>query len=202
MLAHLGLHGGHHFLVPDLREAAARAVFGHAEIGQRGVVQHQVHLGLQALAALFPVGVLAGVAEVDLVDDGQHRDLEQNRVQPGAFHFNRDLAGRIAFADVDAALGQVEQAEEIDEVAFDEAQAAQVIQFVLGEAQLAQLVHLFADFIQIGAQVGPSGAALVTVLDLCSGKLMQYHLHHAEFIQIGVEQRGDYHGCAYRFATP
>lgn len=68
-------------------------------------------------------------------------------MQPRAFHFDRDLAGRVAFADVDAALGQVEQAEEVDKVAFDETQAAQIIQFVLGEAQLAQLVHFFADFI-------------------------------------------------------
>ncbi|KAG1243784.1 hypothetical protein G6F65_022189 [Rhizopus arrhizus] len=35
-----------------------------------------------------------------------------------------------------------------------------------------------------------------------SGELMQHHLHHAEFVQIGVEQRSDYHDCAYRFATP
>ncbi|KAG1532973.1 hypothetical protein G6F50_016027 [Rhizopus delemar] len=122
---HLRLHGGHDFLVPDFREAAARAIFCHAEIGQRGVVQHQVHLGLQALAAFFPVGILARVAEVDLVDDGQHRDLEQDRVQPRAFDLDRDLAGRVAFADVDAALGHVEQPNKINEVGLDETQAAQ-----------------------------------------------------------------------------
>lgn len=96
----------------------------------------------------------------------------------------------------------MEQFEEIDEVAFDETQATQIFKFVLGEAQLAQLVHFFANFVQVGAQVDPRSPAFVTVLDLGSGKLMQHHLHHAEFIQVGVEQRGDYHDCAYRFATP
>lgn len=103
---------------------------------------------------------------------------------------------------MDAAFRQVEQFEEVDEVAFDKAQIAQIFKFVGGEAQLAQLVHFFADFVQIGTQVDALRAAFVTVLDLGSGELMQHHLHHAEFVQIGVEQRSDYHGCAYRFATP
>src|SRR3989442_15802871 len=37
-------------------------------------------------------------------------------------------------------------------------------------------------------------AALETVLDLCPGKLMQHHLHHREFVQVGIEQAGDDHG--------
>lgn len=108
-------------------EAAARAVFGHAEISQRRIVQHQVHLGLQPLAAFFPVGMLARVAEIDLVDDGQHRDLEEDGVQPRALDLDADLAGRVALGDVDAALGHVKQPEEINEVTLDETQAAQII---------------------------------------------------------------------------
>ena len=38
-----------------------------------------------------------------------------------------DLAGRVALGDVDAALGHVEQPEEINEVTLDETQAAQII---------------------------------------------------------------------------
>jgi hypothetical protein len=63
-------------------------------------------------------------------------------------------------------------------------------------------VHFLADFVQVGTQVDPGSTAFVTVLDLGSGKMMQNHLHHAEFIQIGVEQRSDYHDGAFRFATP
>ncbi|MCY1314477.1 hypothetical protein D9M70_651310 [compost metagenome] len=103
---------------------------------------------------------------------------------------------------MNAALGHVEQLEEINEVALDKTQAAEIFKFVVGEPKLAQLVHFLADFVQIGAQVHPGSTAFVTVLDLGSGKLMQDHLHHAEFIQVGVEQRGNYHDCAFRFATP
>src|SRR5690606_7128860 len=125
-----------------------------------------------------PVRIEARVAEVDLIDDGQHRDLEQDRMQPRALDGNGDLAVQFAFADVYASFGQMEQAQEINEVAFDEAQISQVLQFFVCEAQLAQCVHFVPDLVEIGSQVDAWGTALVPVLDLGSGKMMQYHLHH------------------------
>ncbi len=179
--------------MPALGKTAPRAILGHAEIGQRRVVQHQVHLGLQALAALFPVGIGLHIAEIDLVDDGQHRDLEQDGVQPGAFHGNGDLARLLALADGNAALRQMEQAQEIDKIALDEAQAAKIIQLFVGETQLAQLMHLLADFVQVGAQIDPRRAALIAIFDLGGREMVQHHLHHGKLVQVGIEQRSDNH---------
>src|SRR5690606_37879998 len=94
--------------------------------------------------------------------------------------------------------GQMEQAEEIDEVTFDKTQTAQVLQFFFGKTQLAQCVHFGTDLVQVGPQVHSRCAALVTVFDLRSGKVMQHHLHHAELVQVGVEQRSNYHDGAVR----
>src|SRR3546814_5849864 len=40
--------------------------------------------------------------------------------------------------------------------------------------------------------------SLVAIFDLGSGKVMQHHLHHAELVQVGVEQRSNYHDGAVR----
>lgn len=109
---------------------------------------------------------------------------------------NGYFAGLLALADEYATLGQMEQAQEVDEIALDEAQAAQIIQLLAGEAQLAQLVHLGAYFVEIGPQIDARSTALVAVLDLCSRKMMQHDLHHAEFVQVRVEQRCDDHDGA------
>src|SRR3546814_2790310 len=58
----------------------------------------------------------------DVCSSDLHRDLEQDGVQPGARYGDGDFAGLLALADGNAALGQVEQAQEIDEVTFDKTQ--------------------------------------------------------------------------------
>src|SRR5699024_6193835 len=50
-------------------------------------------------------------------------------------------------------------------------------------------MHLFAYFVQPGAEVDAGRAALVTILNLCGWKMMEHHLHHGELIQVGVQQR-------------
>ena len=54
-------------------------------------------------------------------------------------------------------------------------------------------MHLGADFIKIGAKVDVWCSAFITILDLRRRKMMQHHLHHAEFIQVGIEQRSNDH---------
>jgi hypothetical protein len=143
----------------------------------------------QPQAALDEVGRLLRGAEVDLVDDGEHRDLEQDRVQPRALDHDLDLAvvlRRRSYRDV---LGvELEQPEEVDEVALDEPQVAQVREFLLAEAQRAQEVHLLADLVDVRLEVDARIAALEPVLDARARKVMQHHLHHRELVQVGVEQ--------------
>jgi hypothetical protein len=172
--------------MPRLGKAPARAIFRHAKIRHARIVQHQAHLGFQARAPFFQIGMRVGVAEIDLVDDGQNRNLEQDRVQPRAFDFDRDFAGMLALSDVDASFGQVKQAQEIDEIALDEAQPAQVIQFLVAKAQLAQVVNLRSYLVHVRTQVHAGRAALVPVFHLRGRKMMEDHLHHAELVQVGV----------------
>ena len=125
---HLLDHGGDHFFVPLLGKAAARAVIRHAKVTQGRIIDHQTHFGLQTLTPFCPRGLWTFVAKVNLVHNGQHRNLEQNRVQPGALNRNFDLARHIPGLHLNAALGQMEQPQKIDKVAFDKAQAAKIIQ--------------------------------------------------------------------------
>ena len=139
-----------HFLVPQPREAPARAVVGDPHAFHRRVLRDQRDLLAQPPAALDEVGRLLRGAEVDLVDDGEHRDLEQDRVQPRALDHDLDLAVVLRRRlDRDVLGVELEQPEEVDEVALDEPQVAQVREFLLAEAQRAQEVHLFADLVDV-----------------------------------------------------
>ncbi|MCY1529651.1 hypothetical protein D9M68_648100 [compost metagenome] len=116
-------------------------------------------------------------------------------MQPRADDRDLDLAvalRRLAHRHV--LFVQVEQAEEVDEIALDEAQAAQVGEFVIGKAQLAQVRDLGTNLIDIRRQVDAGVAALEAIFDLRLRKLVQDHLHHRELVQVGVEQRLDDHG--------
>jgi hypothetical protein len=173
--------------VPVLGEAAPRAVLRHPEIAQRRVVEHQMHLGLKALATFFPSGLAAHIAKIHFIDDRQHGNFEQNGMQPRALDLNVQLAGRLGRFDGNAFFRQAEQPEEIHEVALDEPQAAQIVQLFFGEAQLAKRMDLGADLVQVGAQIDVGRTAFIAILHLRRGKVMQHDLHHAELVQIRIE---------------
>src|SRR5690606_35142691 len=59
------------------------------------------------------------------------------------------------------------------------------------------MTDLFADFVQVGPQVNIGCTALITVFNPGGGKMVQHHLHHGEFIEIGVQQGSDDHCCAF-----
>ncbi|MPN52639.1 hypothetical protein SDC9_200301 [bioreactor metagenome] len=103
----------------------------------------------------------------------------------------RTLDGDVDFAagqrrDRDVFVVELEQTQEIDKIALDETQRTQIGQLGILKAQLAQRTDLFADFIDVRSQLHARVAAFETVLHLRTRKLMQHHLHHREFVQVGV----------------
>ena len=193
--AQAGGQGAKHFLVPVLAETPARTVVGNLEVGQAPDLQLP-DLGFQPLATFDKVGLLLRVAEIDLVDDGQHRDLEQDGVQPRALDQHLDLARRQGL-DADMLFIEPENRQEIDKVALDEAHGLEVGQLRILELQAAQPADFLAYLVHVERQVAHAGragvAALELVFHLGSGELVQHHLHHGELVQVGVEQAGDDH---------
>jgi hypothetical protein len=134
------------------------------------------------------------VAVVDLRDDGEHRNLEQDRVEPRAADRDVDFpVGARDRLDADEAFVELEEAEKIDEIALEEAPGAEVGKLLRRELEAAKLADLGADLGDVGSEVHVRVAALEAVLDLCARKVMQDHLHHRELVEVGVEQRRDDH---------
>jgi hypothetical protein len=59
---------------------------------------------------------------------------------------------------------------------------------------LAQRANFVSNLIRKLGQVDTGVAALEFVLHLGTRKLVQHHLHHGEFVEVGVEEAGDDHG--------
>ena len=125
------------------------------------------------------------MAEIHLIDDGQHRNFKQDGVQPRALNANIYLAvGQRHHIDV--FFIQSKQTQKIHKVAFDETQGTHPIQLLLGELQLAQRANFRAYVIHIGCQLHARGATFEFVAHLRTGELVQHRLHHGEFVQIGI----------------
>ena len=163
-----------HLFVPVLREAAARAVVGDLAVGEFRARAEQLDLLARAARGLRRRPAALRVAEVDLVDDREHRDLEQDRVQPRTLDVDVDLAVALGRRrDRNVLLVQMEEREELDEIALDEAHAPQVVEFVVGKAQLAQLAHFIADLVDIRHEIDIRRAATKAVLHARRRKMMQ-----------------------------
>ena len=81
------------------------------------------------------------------------------------------------------------QAQELHIVVLDEADGAQIIQLVLPEAQAAQMIDLGVDLLQhFGGKDDVFVAALEIVFSLEIRVLVEDHLIHIEFVQIGIQQ--------------
>src|SRR5690625_3391042 len=100
---------------------------------------------LQASVAFLDIRLRVQAMGIGLADDGEYWHLEQDGVQPGAA--NSDLQLLAIVADIDIALLQMEQAQKVDEIRFDEAQPAEVIQLVFSKTQLAQLSDMLTDLV-------------------------------------------------------
>ena len=134
------LQRAHHFVVPSAGITPAQAEIEEHErlaaVQIRSVVLHQPDLVLQPLArAGEDFLTRRQAAEIQLVDDIQHENLEAHHMHQRAT--SDDLQLFASRAHLDETALEAEYRQEIDEIALDEAQAAQVIQLVLGEAELA-----------------------------------------------------------------
>jgi hypothetical protein len=83
-------------------------------------------LGVEALSALGPGVAPVEAAEVELVDDGQHEDLERHHVHLRAAGDDLEALAVGGGAGGDEVALEAEDAQEVDEVRADEAQGAEV----------------------------------------------------------------------------
>ena len=83
--AQAGRQHAQHLLVPGFGKTPAGAVVGNFEFAQTFGLELPDFL-VQALAALQKIGHALGVAKVDLVDDGQHRDFLSLHSYGGYFY--------------------------------------------------------------------------------------------------------------------
>src|SRR5687767_10047210 len=195
VLRNLALQRLHHFLVPRQRKAPARAEVRdlEVELGLDGA--HERDLRFQTAPALVEVRPRPRAPEMELRDDGEHRDLVKDGVQPRPADRDVDLARLLAQPRGHVLVVELEQAEEVDEVGLHEAKRAQVFELFVAKAQVPELGELAVDAVEIGAQIRAFRAALELVLDLRTGEMVQHHLHHGEFVEVGVEQRLDDHAA-------
>ena len=115
-------------------------------------------------------------------------------MQPRALDRDVDLARRPGNArHIDEPLVQVEEAEEVDEVALEKAPAAQVLEFLARKVEIAECADLVPDALDVGGEVDIGVAAAEAVFDLRLRKMMQDHLHHRELVEVGIEQGRDDH---------
>ena len=151
---------------------------------------------LNLLLQLFPGGGLQGGVikvhpEIDLVNDFQQIDFKLHGAEHGALYGENQLAG-LAQAGVDVLPDGVPQPQEFHIVAFDVADGAQIVQLFLGKAQGTQVVDLRVDFLKhFGSEHGVLVPALKIVFAVQVRVLVENHLIHVEFIQIGVQQGND-----------
>jgi hypothetical protein len=108
-------------LLPPPGEAPARAVVGDTKFR----IRHRTDPGnlvREPSPALFEVRMRLRIPEIDFADDGQQRHFKEDRVQPRTLDRDVDLARRDGRGpDLDETFIHVEQAEQVDEVALEEA---------------------------------------------------------------------------------
>ena len=92
----VALAGLQHLLLPCAREAPTRAVVRDPELERRASTFDRLDLGLQGACGPRRNPAAAGRAEVHLRHDREHRDLEQDGVQPRAPDRDVDLAALLA----------------------------------------------------------------------------------------------------------
>ena len=177
--------------MPGLAKAAPRAVVSNLQ-GAQALRLQFTNFGFQPLATLHQIRPLLRVAKVNLIDDGQHRNLKQYGVQPRALDRHLDLA-RGQCSDAYILFIELEDSQKINEVSLDKAHGLEVSQLCVLKPQIAQAANLFANLVDVRRKLSLV-AALETVFNLGARKLMQHHLHHGEFVQVGVEQACNDHG--------
>ena len=196
--------GGHHFFLPVAGKAAAHAEVEEFE-GIRAPAAPARRRGnssillRQAPPRFRQRGGLVEAAEIQLVDDVEHEDLEAHHVHHGAGGADAQV---LAFGrHLDELALEAEQGEEVGEIALDEAQRAQVGHLVFREHQRAQVVQLALDLVlQFGQRIGRRVAAHEVIFAVWRGGMaVQQGLPHGELVEIGFKQAADDgHGALLR----
>src|SRR4030095_16924326 len=119
VLAEPGLQRDENVVVPSTREAGARSVVRDPATRHLGFVVDQRDLLTQPAPTFGVVRIRLGIAEVDLVDDREHRDFEQDRIKPRADDRDIDAAAarRVAL-DTDRLPVSLDHSEKVDAVAL------------------------------------------------------------------------------------
>jgi hypothetical protein len=194
-LRDLVLEGVDHLALPVERKAPAQAEVEHLEgVSPWRLVALEaaqlLDLAEQPAFAFGARGLFVEAAEVQLVDDRQHEDLEGHHVHLRAVDDDLEVATDRPGAD-EVAL-EAEDAQEVDEVVLDEPKTGQVLQLVGAEAQRAEMIELTIDVVdQLGQRKLADLAAEEGVLGLRLRKTMQHRLPHRELVEVGVQQTVD-----------
>jgi hypothetical protein len=196
----LALEAADHFALPVARKAPPDTEIEELEGMPFGPLlleaPEQRDLVVQAFAPLGQRGLRIETAEIQLVDQRQHEDLEGHGVdlRPACL----DLQHRPLHGGGNEVALEAEDAQEVDEVALDVAQRAHVVQLVGLESQAAQVVQLLVDLAeQLGQRIVGLVAADEGVFGLGLRMPMQHGLPHGELVEVGVQQALDdgLHGC-------
>ncbi|MNO52303.1 hypothetical protein D3C76_427190 [compost metagenome] len=103
----------------------------------------------------------------------------------------RALQAQIQFTVVDAGLHvirvEAEQPQEADEVGGEERNPLEELQFLQAVGQTGEHLDLLANLRQVGTQVLAIATAELP-LHLGVGVVVQHRLHHAQLVEVGVQQ--------------
>ena len=189
-----------HFFVPGLGKAPAGAVIGDLQVAQALGLQ-LADLHIEPTPSLEQIRQALGVAKKHFVDDREHRNFKQNRMQPRALDHDIDVA-RWQRRHRHALFIELEQPQKINKIALDKTHGPQVGQFGILEMQAAQMTNFVTNLSHMSRQLSTSPAALridievtalETILNVRTRKLVQHHLHHGELVQVCIEQTGNDH---------
>ncbi len=182
------LEATHHGVLYREGEAATGAEVDEVELAHLLPAQlpfQLVDLLIEPLQCLADAELGIAEAVAHLADDGEHRDLPQDHVLPGAFDAHIDatiLLEHLEQGGVQRFAAQVVQVVGREEGAF-----GQEVEFGPGQAQGAGEAQLFLDLAHHGQQIF-FVAAVELGDDVGIRIAMEHRLLHVQLVGIGVEQ--------------
>ena len=133
-------------LLPGEVVAAACAEIGYEEgrvsgLLGGGIAAQQVGLGLQPALALGQHFGGFEAAEVELIHNRQHENLEEHGLDNRPFHADAEPV-LLVHGYLDEAAFELEQLQIIHKIAFNKAQTTQIVELIRSETQSTQGIEL------------------------------------------------------------
>ena len=183
-----------HFFLPGAGITPAQAEIEQHEGGLvivgngRDARFQQRNLGLQVAARFVQHALLRQAAKIQFVDDVEDENLKPHDMHKRAVR--HDVQPSVGMRlHVDEAALEAEDGQEIDKIAFDEAQPRQVVEVILREVHRAQVFQLVLESLfQFGQREGRRIAADEVVFGLRPRIAVQQRLPHGEFVQVVFQQ--------------